>query len=420
MERLAAPAVTAREGAGGQLTGGRPPARAVAKILLTIDSLQIGGAERHLVDLATTLHDRGVRVEVACSAAGPLATDLRECGIPLHVLMPTCVKRRTSARHARELRRVVMQQRPDVVHAHLYASAAAAALATVGTGIPLVVTEQTEAPWRSLRARLVSRFVYRRAHAVIAVSEAIREGLLTRYRVTEEKVRVVRNSVIPMPSGTRNGRNGRTVGTIARLHPEKGLAFLLDAAPKIASAVPDVRFMLVGDGPLREELEAHARRVGVAARVDFMGARDDARQLIPGFDVLALPSISEGTPLTIVEAMLAGVPVVATAVGGVPEQVEDHETGLLVPPRDAKALAVAVVQTLTDQALARRIAEAARARAETEFSHKKVIAQIAAVYAAAAPALAGQPRPPGRQGHPRTNQIAVGARDGDCAAPVGE
>ena len=355
------------------------------RILLAIDSLQHGGAERHVVDLAVALHRRGDDVEVACSADGPLAAELREHGVPVHVAMPRLVKRRTSLRYAWALRRLVRRTRPDVVHAHLYASAAAAAIATVGTDVPLVVCEQTEAPWRSRRARVMSRWVYRRARVVVAVSEAIRDLLEDGFGVLPAKVALVRNSVTPVPAdaAARDGARPPTIGTIARLHPEKGLHHLLEAAPRIAAAVPGARFAVVGDGPLRAELEAAAREHGVADRVEFLGARDDARRLMAGFDLLVLPSISEGTPLTIVEAMLAGLPVVASAVGGIPEQVVDGVTGLLVPPRDPDALAAAATRVLSDPELARRLGEAGRARAEAEFSHATTIRRIDAVYARA-------------------------------------
>jgi glycosyltransferase involved in cell wall biosynthesis len=336
------------------------------------------------VDLAVSLEDLGEDVEVACSAAGPLASELRARGIPVHVLTSSCVKRRVSVRYAIELGRLVRRLRPDVLHAHLYATAVAASGATTGTGIPLVVTEQTEAPWRDVRARVASRFAYRRARVIIAVSNPIRDLLVTEYGVPAARVEVIRNAVRPMPSYDGDRGTGRTVGTVARLHPEKGIECLLDAVPQIAAGVPDVRFVLVGEGPLRDELEAQARRLGVVDRVDFMGGREDARRLISGFDVLALPSLSEGTPLTIVEAMLAGVPVVASAVGGIPEQIEDRQTGLLVRPADVDALAGAVTQALTDATLRTRVTRAARARAEAEFSHHDMIERIAAVYARAA------------------------------------
>jgi glycosyltransferase involved in cell wall biosynthesis len=374
----------------------------MSKVLLVIDSLQIGGAERHVVDLATALHDQGDEVEVACSAAGPLAGDLRARGIPLHVLMPWCVKRKVSVRYARQLRSLVGRRGPDVVHAHLYASSAAAAMATAATEVPLVVTEQTEAPWRTGPAQLASRLVYRQASAVIAVSDAIRDVLVTRYGVAGEDVRVVRNSVRPMAPRDGSARPGHTVGTIARLHPEKGLGFLLEAAPRIASAVPDVRFVLIGDGPLRDGLEADARRLGVANRFDFRGGLPDARGSIADFDVFALPSISEGTPLSIVEAMLAGVPVIASAVGGIPEQIEDRETGLLVPPRDSEALASAVTRVLTDAAFGRCLRDAARARAEVEFSHARLVERITAVYASVARRATSAALAPSRLGEPET------------------
>ena len=309
--------------------------------------------------------------------------ELEERGVPVRVLAGGLVKRRVSVRYALALRRLLAAEQCDLVHAHLYASEAAAMLALGGRDTPLVVTEQTEAPWRSRRARLVSRAVYRRSAHVIAVSSAIRRRVAQEFGVPPSKLTVVRNSVTAAQTAS-SARNGHpVVGTVARLQPEKGLDVLLEAAPQIAREVPEVEFRVVGDGPLRADLERRAREVGAERFVTFLGERSDARELLASFDVLALPSRAEGTPLTIVESMLAGTPVVASAVGGIPEQISHGETGLLVPAEDRDSLAASVVQVLRDRELATRLAEGARVRAEREFTHSAMLAKVEAVYAAA-------------------------------------
>ena len=154
-----------------------PPTRPV-RLLVVVDSLEVGGAERHVVDLAVALARKGYEVTVACSVAGGLSEPLEEANVPVRQLLDELVKRRVSVAFARELRRLIKEERFDLVHAHIYASAAAATIAVLGTGVPLVVTEHTEALWQGRRERWASRRIYRRAEHVIAVSSAIRQRLI--------------------------------------------------------------------------------------------------------------------------------------------------------------------------------------------------------------------------------------------------
>ncbi len=359
--------------------------------MLVVDSLEVGGAERHVVDLALALRRKGHEVAVTCSAAGELSDLLDRANVPVRALLGRLVKRRVSVAYAREIGRLVRDQRFDVVHAHIYASAAASALATLGTGVPLVVTEHTEGAWQGRRAHFVSRLICRRARRVIAVSTPIRRRLIERDGVSPEKISLVPNAVIPAPdtlprspgAPPEGWHEGPLVGVVARLQPEKGIANFLKAAARISSSCPEARFLVVGDGPLREELLRLANRLGLRERVRFLGHRADARDLIGLLDVLAVPSLTEGTPLTVLEAMAAGVPIVASAVGGVPDQVRHGKEGLLVPPEDPAALGDALLELLQDPGLARRLGEAARRRADSEFAHATMVQRIEAVYGAA-------------------------------------
>ena len=171
-------------------------------------------------------------------------------------------------------------------------------------------------------------------------------------------------------------RSRPVVLTVARLDEQKGHRYLLEAAAQI----PEAQFVLAGDGPLRTSLEAQARSLGVEERVKFLGYRSDIADLLADCDVFVLPSLYEGLPLSILEAMSAGKPVIATHIGGTDEAVIAGETGLLVPPANPTALAAAIRSVLTDRPLAQRLASAGRARVEQEFSATKMVQQVMDVY----------------------------------------
>jgi glycosyltransferase involved in cell wall biosynthesis len=366
----------------------RPTTENPLRLLLVVDSLEVGGAERHVVDLAAALRRKGHEVEVACSVAGGLSEPLQEAGVPVRPLTERLVKRRLSPAYARGIGRLLREKRFDLVHAHIFASAVAAAVATRKTGPPLVITEHTEASWQTWWSRRVSRWAHRRASHTIAVSTPIRRRLIEKDRVPPDRVSLIPNAVVPAPddppdlSGALpDGWLDRPlVGVVARLQPEKGVATFLKAAARVSKTFPEARFLVAGDGPLRGELLDLAGRLGVRDRTRFLGYRTDARAIIGLLDVLVVPSLTEGSPLIVLEAMAAGVPVVASAVGGVPDQARHGEEGLLVPPGDPEALARALGELLRDPDRARLLGEAGRRRTENEFSHQTLVGRIEGVY----------------------------------------
>jgi glycosyltransferase involved in cell wall biosynthesis len=367
------------------------------RLLLVVDSLEVGGAERQVVDLALALRRKGYEVVVACSIAGDLSAALEETDIPVRPLLRRLVKRRLSPAYGWRLRRLLLgSERFDLVHAHIYASAVAAAIATLGTGIPLVITEHTEASWQTWRARWVSRWVYRRAERIIAVSTPIRRRLIERDGVHPDLITIVPNAVVSAPEARSEEpptslQEHPLVGVVARLQPEKGVANFLKAAARVAQQFPEAHFVIAGDGPLRQELVALAEALGLENRVHFLGFRSDASALMGSLDVLVVPSLTEGSPLVTLEAMAAGVPVVASAVGGIPDQVRHDKEGLLVPPGDTGAMGDAIVALLRDPARARSLGEAGRRRATSEFSHAVMVRRIEDVYRD----ILGQPAPQG-------------------------
>jgi glycosyltransferase involved in cell wall biosynthesis len=167
---------------------------------------------------------------------------------------------------------------------------------------------------------------------------------------------------------------------VARLQPEKGVEVFLDAVASLSSRFPRVHFCIVGDGPLRGDLTGRVRELSVVDRVRFLGRRADARALLPSFTLLAVPSLSEGEPLIVLEAMGAGVPVVATQVGGIPRQIRHERDGLLVPPGDPMALGDAILRLLRDPAEAGQLAHTARQRVRTEFPFEMMLEEIERCY----------------------------------------
>jgi glycosyltransferase involved in cell wall biosynthesis len=376
-----------------------PPA---ARVLMVTDSLDPGGAERHVVDLATALARRGHDVTIACSTGGALQRDAEIGGVHVKPLMHTLVKRRFSATFARRLGTLVTSGEFDLVHAHVYASATAAAEAVAGVAVPLVITEHTEAPWRGLPERAISRTAYARADHILAVSTAIRTQLLREFDVPARKASYVPSAIValsepqlarPLPSGCDRAR---LVGRVARLQPEKGIEVFLRAAAALAPRAPDVRFLIVGAGPVRDRLETLCRRLAITDRVYFLGHRADARAIIATLDLLVVSSLNDGSPLVVLEAMASATPIVASRTGGIPDQLRDGVDGLLVRPGSARALATAMERSLGDPDAARLLAASGRRRVRSRFRFDAMLADVERAYGIAlerrAPA-AGVPEP---------------------------
>jgi glycosyltransferase involved in cell wall biosynthesis len=275
---------------------------------------------------------------------------------------------------ARHLTGLFRKLRPHAVHATevLPPALVAARLARVPR---LLVTHHTpELPRRDNRAgRLWRRLGWLARPTVIYTSEA------DRARDGRSPSAVVRLGidVERFASGTPV-LDGAIVGNVARLAEQKGQRALLEAAPLVLERHPDVRFVIAGEGELREELEALAAPLG--DRAVLLGARDDVPDLLASFAVFAFPSLFEGLCLAVIEAQAAGVPVVATPVGGIRETVVEGETGWLVPPRDPSALAERISWVLEHRDEASRVAREARRRARASYSEATMVERTLALY----------------------------------------
>jgi glycosyltransferase involved in cell wall biosynthesis len=286
-------------------------------------------------------------------------------------------------RAAREVAEHLRRLRADVLCTSGYKPDLVGWRAARRAGVPVVAIAHgwTAATWKVRLYEALDRFVLRFFDAVVCVCAA-QADRVRRAGVSAARAVVVRNAIDPgifdkLDPHCRERvralfppsfRPAHIVGAAGRLSPEKGFDVLVEAAAEVGRAHPDTGFLLCGAGPLRGALERRIGDLGLAGRFVLAGFRDDLHALLPGWDLAVLPSHTEGLPVAVLEALAAGVPVVATAVGGTPEVVADGVCGHLVPPADPKALARRLADLLADQEARRRMGQAGRQRVRAEFS----------------------------------------------------
>jgi glycosyltransferase involved in cell wall biosynthesis len=368
------------------------------RLLYVIATLDVGGTEGQLIELVTRLDpERFERTVCSLSPPGPHAVALKAAGIRVETIP---IRGSRMLRHPiamvgrmRRLVALVRETRPDIVHGFLFWAYVLGALAARLGGARVVVASR-----RSLgnfKARkphygLLERLVNRTTDLVIANSEAVRQDTLRRERLLAERVIVIYNGVDlrrfeapPRPDLRRTlglGERTAVVGVVANLIQYKGLRFFLEAWASLASDFPGAVALLVGDGPLRGELEAQVQAAGVRESVRFLGTRSDVPELLGLMDFAVHPALEEGFSNAILEAMAAGRAVVATSVGGNPEAIVPGETGLLVPPADSKALASAMRRLLEHPAEAAAYGTAGRWRVRERFDLGRMVNEYQRLY----------------------------------------
>ena len=330
-----------------------------------------GGGERMAAGLARAVAQKGEEVTL-CVTRGVSEEDaasMRGAGVRVLGLD------RRSALHLgawRPLLRMLREERFDVLHAHKFGSNVWGVLFGRLRRVPVVIAHEQTWSYRGNPPRkaldwLMGRF----SSAFVAVSSLDRERMIAKEHIPADKIAMIPNAYVPRPVEPRDLRaelgldaDVPVVGTAAVLRPQKALEVLVDAFATVADRHPGAHLVIGGDGERRGALEEQAARLGLGSRTHFLGMREDVPNLLQAFDVAAMSSDFEGTPLFAAECMASGTPLVATRVGGLPDLVEDGVSGILVPPRDPSALAGAIDGLLADPALRARIGEAARERSE--------------------------------------------------------
>ncbi len=373
---------------------GQAPSRRPARVLLLVESMEVAGAEQVVLALARGLDRRCYEPIVGClTIEGPLATELRAAGVEVFALGKRAGPDvSVLLRLARRMRAAKI----DVVHTHVWNADVWGRLAGWLARVPvLLTTAHSVDVWKRPRHLAVDRALAGVSRRLICVSEAVRAFYRDRAGVPERKLAVILNGIDLAPfdkpfdaARVRSGLglNGATavLTVVARLLPEKGHRYFLDALALLRREFPSAVGLVVGNGGLRAELEAHASQLGLLGKgVHFRGERRDVPEILAASDVFVLPSsVREGLSISLLEAMAARRPAVVTDIGGNRETVEDGVSGRVVAPADASALAAACAELLRDGAYAERLGRAARERVERDFSVARMVRETSDLYQA--------------------------------------
>lgn len=365
------------------------------RILEIVDKPSLGGGQAALLLLAGNLDGSRFEVLVSSSGEGPLADEARKIGIPY---IPVSLGKRLSFQPVREIAAVLEERKIDLLHTHggiagLYGRSAARRVRT-----PAVVHTLHGIHYLHYRNPLLRRLYIilerrysRTTDRLILVCRSDLWRARKHRLAPDEKMTVILNGTdIRADTGAAEIARRRdewgwpagtpVVGTVARLHRQKGVINLLRAAPRILAAFPDARIAVVGEGPQGKSLRREADRRGLDDRFFFLGERRDAASLLALFDIFISPALWEGLPFVLIEAAALGKPIIATDVDGVPEVIENGKTGLLVPPGNPDALAEAVVRLLKNKEEARRLGETARVLIPPRFPLRRMVEQTQNLY----------------------------------------
>lgn len=356
-------------------------------VLLVTPQLSFGGAEVHVVNLANGLFYDGYLVTVL-SSGGDLESNLeKEISI---IYGPVNQKSLWAMlKCGWIIRQLIIKKNIDLIHTHAVTPSISAKLAVLTKPIPIINTAHG---WEENEYARVAKFLKRTVDKIIAVSNSVADRLVKGgfpsrlvevvYNGTDlgDRTKVILEKKELAKKGISLTTDNVVITTVARLEPPKGLFVLLQAASKVIHLFPKAKFLIIGDGTLRTLLEQKADELGLRDFLCFWGWQKDVGRILAASDIFCLPSLREGLPISIAEAMTLEIPVVATNIDGIPEMVLDGITGFLVPPNDPDALADKLMLLLTESYKREQMGRLGRKRAEALFSKVGMVKRVEKVY----------------------------------------
>jgi glycosyltransferase involved in cell wall biosynthesis len=365
------------------------------KILYIIDNLEFGGGERVFLQLIKRLCAK-YDISVIAHPGGLFFRELDKMKIKSY---PIDMIGRFRLKRLVKIRRIINKEFADIVHSQGARSDFTARLASFLGKRPKIIST-VAMPVLGFDVSVLKKMTYYCAdyitsHLVdryLVVSKILKNHLTVNYPISPFKIEVIYNGIevdhyrsdeaLKIAWRNKNGfqENDILIGAIGRLVWQKGFAHLIECVPEIARTYPDVKILIVGDGPLLERLEALGERLKVKDNLIFADFRSDIKEIFSAVDLLVVPSLLEGFPMVTLEAMAMAKPIVATRIDGITEQITDGVNGILVPPKDPSALSKGIIQVLSDRELARSMGLAARKKVEQEFSVDKMVAETEKVY----------------------------------------
>ena len=384
------------------------------KILQVAANTRYGGMPFHVLTLSRALIARGHQVEVLSMDSGPMTALFRAEGIPIYTTPELGQKAKRNPllalRVTKQIRRQISKSAPDIVHSHGPRAHFFSALAVRRRPSPALVTSVhgsytqftvgNRSEFGGLKRRIqklqyggIDRLAARYSSRMVAVCEATKRELVNDLKIDSAKITVVPNgiedrrpdeeSVAAVRKAFGFGGQERIAVYVGRLAFHKGIADLFAAAEIVTASAPHARFLIVGEGPMEDELSRRVEMGPLAGKVFFAGRREDVPQLIGASDLFVLPSFSEGLPLTLLEAAMVGRAMVATDVGGISDVVQAGVTGTLVRPRDPVGLARGIKTLLGDDTGLKRMGDAARQLWEQKFTADNMVEKMEQVYISA-------------------------------------
>ena len=359
------------------------------KVVHIVEDLKIGGIERVIAGIVRGIDKSRYEVCVWClSRGGEIADELNQEGFIVEILG---MKSHRDPFFYLKLAKKLRREKIDILHAHGYTATTVGRLAAILAGVPTIFSHihSTYLDF-SKKQVFIEKFLSRWSEKIICCSKAVSDFAAEFLGISPEKIKVIYNGVEPI--GESSGKKAEfgisedapVVGCIASLFPHKGHKFLLEAVKEVLRWNPKVKFILVGDGPLKNELEEFAREKGIEKNVIFTGVRKDVSDILSAMDVVVLPSSGrEGLGIALIEAMAMKKPVIGTVIGGIPEVIEHGKNGLLVPPANPAALAAAIVSVLADKAKAKKMGEDGFEIFSRKFTARKMVSEIEKLYSEA-------------------------------------
>jgi sugar transferase (PEP-CTERM/EpsH1 system associated) len=358
------------------------------RVMHVVFSFEPGGMEFGVLKLVNTLDPGRIRSSVCSTRAGGALAPLLAPRVDFFELHR---REGNDPRLVWDLYRLFRRERPHIVHTHAWGTLLEGLIAARLARVPVVVHGEHGTLQLRSRQRVFQRFAWKQVDRVLSVSSRLAERMARDVGVPREQIHVIRNGVdiarFSGPMDKRDARrtlglpaDGHVVGAVGRLVPVKDHVSLVEAVALLGAEGLRPVVAIAGDGPLRAEIESRAAALGVAGQVKLLGHRQDIDRVFAALDVFVLSSRSEGLSNTILEAMAAGLPVVATDVGGAGEMVDDT-SGLLVPPASPSELAGALRRVLLDPELRTALGRAGRARVEREFTLDGAVRRYEALYA---------------------------------------
>lgn len=361
------------------------------KIVHVITTLGVGGAERFVIDLAREQGRQGHRVSIVSVFdfdEFKTAYDFDDLNIQTAGFRGNIYQLAQLIRAASKIRAAFKRIKPDVIHSHLFfADVICSCVAPIGT--PIFTTFHGQEPWWSqstlrgfLKRNLEASLLKLRRRYSVAVSQQVARAVQVALGVSPNRLAVIENGVelSRFDSPGRFRARARAIVKVARFYPEKDHRLALDAFKLVLESVPDAKLLLVGDGPTLRDTQKYAKLLGISSHVSFMGVSRDIPSVLRSADVFFLSSRREGLPISVLEAMASGLPVVVPDTGGLSDAIQHRHSGLLYRLSDSVSLAAGLVELLMDEGLADHLSKAARSRVMAHYSMNVCAKNYIALY----------------------------------------